>query len=240
MTLPGGRTLLPRAVPYVPQFASPDLTADILAGRLDPAADPRWAESGYPSVAAYAFWAPRLCGIACLMMAIRAVRPAFAGSLAALATECAGEGGYVLWDAAGRWVDYGWVYEPMLRVARRYGLEGAVSTALGFEDVCAAVLRDVLVIASVNPSHVRGQRLVEPFDPGGHLVVVVGFDAAGGRCEAVLCHNPSGTTAATREAGRVEAAVFRRAFAGRGLLLWPASTPSPRWGRGFGEGARFL
>lgn len=222
MTLPDGRTLLPRAVPYIPQFASPELAADILAGRLDPAADPRWAESGYPSGEAYAFWAPRLCGIACLAMAIRAVRPGSAGSLAALASECAREGGYVLWDQAGRWVDYGWVYESMLRVARRYGLEGAVSTTLTLEDLCAAVLRGALVIASVNPNQVRGERLDEALDPGGHLVVVVGFDAAGGRCRALFCHNPSGTTLTTREAARVEAGVFRRAFAGRGLLLWPS------------------
>lgn len=219
MTLPDGRRLLRRAVPYVPQFASPELTADILGARLDPVADPRWAESGYPTAEAYAFWAPRLCGIACLSMAIRAALPGFGGSLAALATECAREGGYVLWDEAGRWVDYGWVYEPMLRVARRYGLDGAVFTTLTLEEVCAAVLRDEVVIASVNPNQVRGERLDESLGPGGHLVVVVGFEAAAGRCEALLCHNPSGTTPATREAGRVEVSVFRRAFAGRGLLL---------------------
>lgn len=127
----------------------------------------------------------------------------------------------MLWNEAGEWLDYGWIYEPMLRVASRYGLAGEISTSLALEDVCAAVMRPALVIASVNPHHVRGERLDEPLQPGGHLVVVVGFETSAGACEAVICHNPSGTSAELCEAAPIPVEVFRRAFAGRGVVLWP-------------------
>jgi hypothetical protein len=212
---------VPWTVPYVAQFASPELAGDIVSGRLAAAEDPRWAEFGYPTRAAYGFWAPRLCGIACLAMAIPIAMPGRQGSLAALAGECVAEGGYLVWSPEGEWLDHGWVYAPMLTVARRYGLAGEISTTLEVEDLCRATLRPAMVIASVNPHHVRGERLDEQLAPGGHLVVVLGFEARHGECVEVLCHNPSGTRPETRAAARVDSATFRRAFAGRGILLWP-------------------
>lgn len=87
-TLRNGRTVVPWRVPVIAQFASPELTAAILAGRLEPSADPRWADFGFSSRGAYGFWAPRLCGIACLAMVIRAAQPTFDQPLAALVAEC--------------------------------------------------------------------------------------------------------------------------------------------------------
>lgn len=223
--LPDGRVMLSWSIPYQSQFATAELAGPILEGRLAPAEDPRWREFGFATPEEYGFWAPRLCGIACLAMLLRGRDPGFARTLADLTRECQALGGYILQDKAGQWVDYGWVYAPMLEVARRYGLEGAISTALAVEDLCRAVLADRAVIASVNPYHVRLERLDETLPPGGHLVVVIGFEAVGGAPTGILCHNPSGTREATRAAAWIPTDVFGRAFAGRGILLWQATAP---------------
>jgi len=223
--LPDGRFTLSWSIPFQSQFATPELAAPILEGRLAPAEDPRWREFGFATPEEYGFWAPRLCGVACLAMLLRGRDPAFPRTLAELTQECQALGGYVLEDEAGRWVDYGWVYAPMLDVARRYGLEGAISTALTLDDLCRAVLADRAVIASVNPHHARLERLDEALAPGGHLVVVIGFEAGGGVPARLLCHNPSGTAEATRAGAWIPADVFGRAFACRGIIFWPAGAP---------------
>lgn len=230
LPLPDGRFTLSWPIPYQSQFATPELAAPILEGRLAPAEDPRWREFGFATPEEYGFWAPRLCGVACLAMLLRGRNPAFPRTLAELTRECQDLGGYVLEDEAGQWVDYGWVYGPMLEVARRYGLDGSISTALALEDLCRAVLADRAVIASVNPHHVRLERLDEALTPGGHLVVVTGFEAEGGVPAWFRCHNPSGTAEATRAGASVPVAVFGRAFAGRGIILWRAEGGDPSEG----------
>ena len=56
------------AVPYYSQWESPDLVPQFLDGSMASAADPRWAASGARTPAEYGFWAPRVCGLACLRM----------------------------------------------------------------------------------------------------------------------------------------------------------------------------
>ena len=55
-------------VPYFSQWESADLVPQFLDGRLSSADDPRWAESGARAAADYGFWAPKVCGLACLRM----------------------------------------------------------------------------------------------------------------------------------------------------------------------------
>ncbi|MFH9614259.1 hypothetical protein ACH4MM_11140 [Streptomyces pratensis] len=57
------------------QFVSPGPVGAIVEGGLDPAEDPRWADSGAASPAEYARWAGHLCGMACLSMALGAGSP---------------------------------------------------------------------------------------------------------------------------------------------------------------------
>lgn len=57
-------------VPYYAQWESPDLVPDIIAGTLSAADDPLWQKSGAASPEEYAFWSWRLCGMACLRMAL--------------------------------------------------------------------------------------------------------------------------------------------------------------------------
>ncbi|MFB7337106.1 hypothetical protein ACFC00_36695 [Streptomyces adustus] len=43
---------------------------EFITGRLDAVDDPLWQKSDAESSQEYAFWAPRMCGVACLRMAL--------------------------------------------------------------------------------------------------------------------------------------------------------------------------
>lgn len=71
MSLPRDADVLGASgVPYYSQWESPELVPQFLAGSLSAADDPNWAASGARTPAEYAFWASRVCGLACLRMVL--------------------------------------------------------------------------------------------------------------------------------------------------------------------------
>lgn len=58
------------AIPWITQYASPELIGAIAFEGHPKTDDPRWAESGAPDLEAYGFWCSRWCGMACLRMAL--------------------------------------------------------------------------------------------------------------------------------------------------------------------------
>ncbi|MFJ6853186.1 peptidase [Streptomyces sp. NPDC091271] len=189
------------------QFASPGLVEAIVEGGLDPAEDPRWADSGAASVSEYARWAGHLCGMACLRMALgTGAPPLFALRDGALKYDAYTE------DADG--VIKGLVYAPFARyVSEVHGLEAVVHRDLSPAGILELLDEGRRVMASVH----YGIRHPEQPAPGrgGHLVLLTSRTADGA---GVHFHNPSGTSAATRAAG-LPLPVFERFFAGRGVSL---------------------
>ena len=57
-------------VPWITQYATPPLIAAIAYEGHPPADDPAWRESGAPDQETYGRWCARLCGMACLRMAL--------------------------------------------------------------------------------------------------------------------------------------------------------------------------
>jgi hypothetical protein len=196
-------------VPYVSQFASADLVEGFVTDVVPLSSDPRWAETGAADVVQYAWWARRMCGMACLRMVL-AARGVPAPSLVELAEECARHGGYVRHDD-GR-VD-GLIYAPFARwVAERFGIRAEVRTTLPVDDVRTLVNAGTLVMASVHPWLRWPDR--EPPSRGGHLVLVVGTTPG-----ALLVHNPSGLPGESQEYAEVPTAAFDRFYAGRGVAF---------------------
>ncbi len=74
-------------VPYCAQFASPERIYDYIDHRYDGAQDPNWRIFGADDPADYAFWAPRVCALACLKMAVEAFSPTLKLSLWELVQE---------------------------------------------------------------------------------------------------------------------------------------------------------
>lgn len=81
-------------VPYHAQWESAELVRAIIDGQVDAAEDPRWGQSGAGTPEEYAWWSWRLCGVACLRMALDhwwgLAPPALT-----LAGECVAAGAYV-------------------------------------------------------------------------------------------------------------------------------------------------
>lgn len=195
-------------VPYSAQWESPELVADIIAGRMSASEDPLWFRSGARDRHEYEFWSWRACGMACLKMALRY----WTGRdhpLVVLAKEATEHGAYIMREDS---VD-GLIYRPFTRyVVDRFGLGARSRPALSLDEMVDSVEAGSLVMASVHP-HIRWPGSTPP-GTGGHLVLVLGH--AG---DEIVLHNPSGDRPHTQAFARVRRAEFVRYFAGRGIIL---------------------
>ncbi|MBD0694341.1 C39 family peptidase [Streptomyces sp. CBMA123] len=197
-------------VPYRAQWESAELVRDIVDGRLDAARDPRWGQSGAATPEEYAWWSWRLCGVACLRMALEhwwGVTPA----AMALAAECLAAGAYVRDGESLR----GLVHTPFAGYARRRWGLAARAAELSPAQVGAEVADGRLVMLSVHPS-IREPGGPEPVRRGGHLVLAVGATET-----ALLIHNPSGFPGESQAFARVPWRSFGQFYAGRGIVLGP-------------------
>jgi Peptidase_C39 like family len=204
--LPDQRSRHP--VPWITQYATPSLIAAIAYQGHPPADDPNWQASGAPTRQAYGRWCSRLCGMACLRMAL-ATRDGNAPSLFELLDGCLEYGGYVE-EPDGR--VKGLLYRQFTDFARdRYQLQADVITSLTPERMESELGRGRLVMASVHKEIRRPER--EPPATGGHLVLVTGYQAG-----HLTFHNPSGHTT---EAGiaTLPVTIFDRFSAHRGIAL---------------------
>lgn len=198
-------------VPYYSQWETPELVPDILAGTMLAADDPLWERSGAASPDDYEYWSWRLCGVACLRMALDhwwGVAP----PAVRLAEECLDAGAYVR-HPDGR-LD-GLVHAPFAAyVRRRWGLPAEARSPLPAEELAGHLEQGRLVMLSVHPSI----RTLDPIPPrlGGHLVLAVGATE-----DALVIHNPSGFPDGSQRFAQVPWDDLPRFYAGRGIVLGP-------------------
>jgi hypothetical protein len=204
-------------IPYVSQFASPELTGEIVAGRMRLQDDPRWRESAATSADEYARWAGAGCGMACLQMLLGALGRPSAG-LVELGRDCERYGGYRTREDGG--LD-GLYYAGFAAfVMSELGLDARVAAPLRLADLVQAVAGDHVVLASVNKA------IRTPAEPppgrGGHLVLVIDADPALRR----LCfHNPSGHHPSTQRNVWLDTERFQPFYASRGIAVRLARDP---------------
>jgi hypothetical protein len=183
----------------VPQF---------IGGELESSADPRWAASGAQTPGEYGFWAPRVCGLACLRMILagrqQPVPPMMRLVERALAWRAyIPDGDRVL----------GLIYRPFADwAAAEFGVAATVAADLSLDALTASATPQTPVMASVHHS-IRWPDLVPPAT-GGHLVLVTGASAG-----LVRLHNPSGLPGLSQRDAIIGQAQFARFYAGRGLLV---------------------
>ncbi|MER6978151.1 C39 family peptidase [Streptomyces carpinensis] len=195
-------------VPYYSQWESAALVPEFITGRRDAADDPLWQKSGADSPQEYAFWAPRMCGVACLRMALdywgRPVPPSVP-----LVKELCEAGAYV---REGDQVK-GLIYRPFAEhVTARWGLAAEAAPELPAARVAEAVTDGGLVLLSVHKTIRTADE--RPPSKGGHLVLAVGT-----REEALMVHNPSGLPGISQKAHEVPWERLDRFYAGRGVIL---------------------
>ncbi|MGO2438331.1 MAG: hypothetical protein ACTH8B_00400 [Serratia proteamaculans] len=196
------------SVPYVCQWATPELAADLIAGRVTLADDVNWARSGARDRAEYIEWANHVCGMACLRMVL-SHRDGEAPSLLELARRSLPYGAYV---REGERIK-GLIYAPFVDYVReQFALESEVRVGIEPEDLPLVLSQRRYFIASVHPG-IR-QPSQTPPQRGGHLVLVTAAEA-----DRVTFHNPSGDSPATRQQVTLPFSSFGRFFAGRGIAI---------------------
>ncbi len=189
--LPDGEYTLSFDVPYIPQFASPDKIDDYIHHDFIGLQDARWCEFGTDEPESYAFWAPRVCALACLKMAVEGYqsRPE-APTLWTLVQEGLAVDGYKIYNEQGHWLDEGWYVAAQVKLAAQYGLILTGHSYASAYGICYHIQQDKLVAATVSPE--IGERVPQSNRYGGHLVLVTGFRWEQGQPLALRIHNPSG------------------------------------------------
>ncbi|WP_431775554.1 C39 family peptidase [Streptomyces cucumeris] len=204
----GDVTFSVQSVPYYAQWASAPLVEDIVTGRLKAGEDPAWAEYGASSPEEYEWWSWRLCGVACLRMALEHfgyVTPA----PMEIAAECVAAGAYVKQGDGLR----GLIYAPFADwVGDRFGLFAEARPNLPAAEIPAVLARGRLAMLSVHPS-IRDPH-AEPPHTGGHLVLAVRATE-----DNLLIHNPSGFPNTSQQNAPVPWARLDSFYAGRGIIL---------------------
>jgi hypothetical protein len=199
---------VPHPVPWITQYATPGLIADIAYHGHPPADDPNWPDSGAADQQAYGRWCTRLCGMACLRMALTA-RDGQAPSLFALLRGCLDYGGYIE-EPDGRVT--GLRYREFADFTRdRYQLRCDVITGLDAGRIIRELDQGRLVMASVHKEIRRPEH--DPPATGGHLVLVTGHGDG-----QVSFRNPSGHTPQAGIA-TLPMSTFDRFAAHRGISL---------------------
>ncbi|MFJ4824977.1 C39 family peptidase [Streptomyces bacillaris] len=195
-------------VPYYSQWESANLVPDFVSGRLQAADDPLWQKSGAESPEEYAFWAPRMCGVACLRMALdhwgHPVPPSIP-----LLRDLLDAGAYVREGDSVK----GLIYHPFTEHVRtRWGLTAEVRAELPAAELSGIIKSGHLALLSVHKT-IRTPE-IDPPSRGGHLVLAVGATE-----EAVLLNNPSGLPGLSQQAAEVSWDRLNAFYAGRGVVL---------------------
>ncbi|RCV91513.1 hypothetical protein [Billgrantia montanilacus] len=194
---------------YYSQWVSSEHVADILAGHMSAAEDPRWAESGAANAQEYACWASHICGMACTKMLLEELNDERL-TLFELLTQCREASGYVVTEEGIK----GLYYRPLVQLLReRHQLDAEVVEHVDAGHFLQWLGEGHRVIASVHPS-IRTPELSPPHR-GGHLVYLFGLDGRG----RLRFNNPSGLPGASQADARLEPSVFDRFSAGRGILV---------------------
>lgn len=221
--LPDGEYTAGVKVPYYSQFPSPELVNDYIHHGYDGLQDPNWAVFGTNEPAEAAFWAPRVCALAVIKMAVEAFHPLVRPTLWQLVKEGLTVNGYTVRDVNGNWVDQGWYVAAQMHLAELFGLEPVGQGYASPLSVCRYIYEGWLVAASVTPEIGERQPLSQRY--GGHVVLVYGFEWRDGRPVRYLLHNPSGRYPELRAGAWITADRFKASFAHRLIALRPAPLP---------------
>jgi hypothetical protein len=211
-------------VPYVCQFASPELVRAFVNEEQPLESDPRWKEYGAESAAEYAHWARRACGVVCVKMAVEALTGCPPQAIMEWVTAGLALDGYLTElrsDRPDRPIEKGWRHASLVRLAVERGCHAEMAAPLSLQELVQHIRADRLVIASVTSELGEEGPITRK---SGHLVVVYGFEAREEmNIAAVILHNPSGRSAAMQQSVRIPVARFLSGFSGRGIVIGAGS-----------------
>ena len=207
---------LPYTVPYYAQISSPELAESIFVHGMDPAQDPRWAESGAQSPQEYVYWVERACGVACLKMCVEAVGGPTRSLIDWVRLGLERSGYLIYHNEDGSSHEVGWVHSALAEMAQASGLT-AESRPATLEEIPKYLRQGHMVIASV--SYEAGDDRLPITRQGGHLMVVIGVECADDHPQAFYVNNPSGRKAELQAGARLPLERFAAAYSGRIIVI---------------------
>lgn len=210
--IPDGVYQVPVDVPYFAQFASVERINDYIHHSYTGTEDPLWQTSGSPTPEDYAHWAPRICALAVIKMAVHA-HYGNSPSLWNLVQEGLAFDGYTLHDHNGNLVDSGWYFDAQVKLSAKYGLAVKGFSYLPAETICLQLMQGHLVAATVSPELGESEPRMNRY--AGHSVIIHGFKWEQGRLSMFYLHNPSGRYTELQANACVEATLFKKLYAFR-------------------------
>lgn len=202
-------TVIQLPVTYHSQWESAALVPEFITGTRSAADDPLWQKSGADTPQEYAFWAPRMCGVACLRMALEHFGHPVPPSIP-LVRELLEAGAYVREGDSVK----GLIYRPFAdHLTDRWGIPATPAADLPVSEITRHLTAGRLLLISVHKT-IRHAEVPEPPSRGGHLVLAVGASE-----EHLLIHNPSGLPGVSQEYAPVPWERLERFYADRGVVL---------------------
>jgi hypothetical protein len=136
-------------VPYYCQIASPELVDTFFTDGVDPALDPRWAETGASTPQEYAYWVERACGIVCVKMCVEAFNGRVLNQMEWIKKGIAVDGYLISKKQNGEVEEVGWVHSKLALLIQNEGFSAKTAKASPAE-ISDQIIRGNPVIASVS------------------------------------------------------------------------------------------
>lgn len=166
-----------------------------------------WLPFGAPNREEYDKWSPEVCGICCLKMAGDAFGKTQGVSVYELTMETLANGGY---KSQSDGSIKGVFYKPLLKVARYYGLDGAIERNLTLSRVKSVLKSGGLAVLSIDKAQIN------PVLQGGHLVLVWSYDE---KNNIFLIHDSDSLLSKTGKSVRLQDVELTRISNNRGFSL---------------------
>lgn len=210
-------------IPYYSQWESAQLVNQFLKYQELPRNDPQWKNSGANSPLEYEFWSYHLCGIACFKMIVKKI---FNINIKTIVTakESVSFGCYKpqnipltnKYSTHPSHID-GLYYKPFSKyIRKKWNLHAEVHSHLSLKHIKHMISSNKHLIISVDPRIREGKTIPNP-QPGGHLVVVTGYND---NLEQISIHNPSGYYPHTQTNHQVDYEIFNQLCAFRGISIY--------------------
>jgi len=161
----------------------------------------------------HAYWSGRLCGLVCLAMTLDAHK-VLKTNIAELTQQGVAFGGYnKTYDGSGHVTGSGWLYTPLVKLARHYGLHGQTHRELDTQKLKTELLKNRFVVVSVNQKILRGE---SSQSKGGHLILTVGIKLHKNQLAGFYVHDPAKKSGPTF----IPIKLFNKVFGKRGFSIW--------------------
>jgi hypothetical protein len=170
--------------------------------------DEPWVAFGAPNKSEYKKWHPEVCGICCLKMIGDSYGSTSELSLYQLAMKCKQKGGFKELPTGEI---QGIFHQPLLDLAKDYGLNGSVEGNLGLERIVASLQNGRFIILSLDKSK------VSPKLKGGHLVLIHAYNP---ESKTFLINDPEPILAEDGQNVEVKSSRLEEISNKKGLIIW--------------------